>query len=493
MYISLITGLVAAVFAKAQTTAPPCLDTRYPSCTVVQMDIPDSYASYRVPSPPAVRKWTAFIKSLGDQTTYPWADTAPAPKTNDGGATGGAPNAKGAAWGTLDNKVTEVYSCPPNQWALTFDDGPILAGQTLALLKANNVVGTFFLVGSNVVNNATHAKLVQDLCDAGHQIALHSWTHRQISLQSTDEAISEIIFNILAIYNVIGKVPRYFRPPYSAIDDRIRNMLLSMGLRPAIWNLESLDGEIGGKAPGGIDQYDPRWDYFPGSGKSAGGQTTYNGFISLEHDITAAQIQVAESIIPFVAKSGYKSVFVNACDQILPNASFYLDDNSALTQFIKSIKLPLTASDLAVFTGSFPAIPAGGARRPFQTCGTTLGRVAGLGWATFTNPAHAANAIACKNLSLGKLGSDGNPLPIIMVKSNMNQNGQAFAADIVNFGVQFLPINNNRQYSLLSTESITVNVDSAATEALEITQAFSKTHGQLLSIEGSVANLLSDL
>ncbi|KAJ3008391.1 UNVERIFIED_CONTAM: hypothetical protein HDU68_003135, partial [Siphonaria sp. JEL0065] len=40
---------------------------------------------------------------------------------------------------------------------------------------------------------------------------------------------------------------------------------------------------------------------------------------------------------------------------------FYLDDNSALTQFIKSIQLPLTAADLAPFTGSFPAIPAGGA------------------------------------------------------------------------------------------------------------------------------------
>ncbi|KAI8615030.1 hypothetical protein BC830DRAFT_1064846, partial [Chytriomyces sp. MP71] len=122
-----------------------------------------------------------------------------------------------------------------------FDDGPVLTDQSMAILKENGVVGTYFLIGSNVVNNETHAKFVKDMYDAGHQIALHTWTHRQVSLQSTDQVISEIIFNILAIYKVIKKVPRYFRPPYSAIDDRVRFILKSMGLRPVIWNIESLD------------------------------------------------------------------------------------------------------------------------------------------------------------------------------------------------------------------------------------------------------------
>ncbi|KAI9342872.1 hypothetical protein BDR26DRAFT_858908 [Obelidium mucronatum] len=349
------------------------------------MDAPDAYASYRVPAPPAVPKWTAFVKSLGDQTTYPWAATAPSPKSNDGGATGGGPNGKGAAWGTLENKATEVFACPAGQWALTFDDGPVLTDQSMAILKANNVVGTFFLVGSKIAENTTHAKFVQDLYDAGHQIALHSWTHRQISLQSTDEVIAELIFNILAVYNVIGKVPRYFRPAYSAIDDRVRNILVSMGLRPVIWNIETLDADVGGPAPGGIDiissnvtvadalahtksdfeaKSDPRWSYFPSKTPIPGTvptRYTYDGFISLQHDISAAHIQVAQVVVPFAAKSGFKSVYVNACDQIMPDASFYLDDNSVLTQFIKSIKLPLTAADLAPFTGSFAAVPAGGA------------------------------------------------------------------------------------------------------------------------------------
>ncbi|KAJ3292733.1 chitin deacetylase [Rhizoclosmatium sp. JEL0117] len=349
------------------------------------MDTPDAYASYRVPQPPVVPKWTAFVKSLEDPT-YPWVNTAPSPTTNDGGATGGAPNANGAAWGTLDNKATEVYACPANQWALSFDDGPVLTDQSMAILKQNNVVGTFFLIGSTIVQNATHKQFVADLYNAGHQIALHSWTHRQMSLQTTDEVISELIFNILAIYNIIGKVPRYYRPAYSAIDDRIRNILYSMGLRPVLWNIESLDASVTvppSKAPAGIDisgqdvtvensishvknsfnqKYDPRWNYFPSKNTVTGGRFSYDGFISLEHDITAADIQIAQSVVPFAVQSGLKSVFVNACDQIMPGASFYLDDNAVLTQFIKGIKLPLTAADLAAFTGTFPANPAGGAK-----------------------------------------------------------------------------------------------------------------------------------
>ncbi|KAJ3064648.1 chitin deacetylase, partial [Podochytrium sp. JEL0797] len=375
-----------------------CLDSRYPSCTTVQMAVPDTYASYRVPPPPAVPAWTAFVQSLADPN-YPWVGVAPSSAANDGGATGGKPNGQGAAWGTLQNKATEVYACPANQVALSFDDGPMMTDQSMALLKANNVVGTFFLIGSNVANNATHAQWVKDLDSAGHQIALHTWTHRQISLQTTDQVISELIFNILSIYNVIGKVPRYFRPPYSAIDDRVRNILVAMGLRPVIWNIESLDADITippTKAPGSTEisgqdvtvanaishtksnlaqKYDARWNYFPGTGKAANGQTTYDGFITLEHDITDQDIQVAAAIIPFVAKSGLQSVFVNQCDQISPNASFYLPDNSVLTQFIKSIKLPLTSADYANFTGTFPAIPAGGAS---NATGVAVGTAPGV-------------------------------------------------------------------------------------------------------------------
>ncbi|KAI8615029.1 hypothetical protein BC830DRAFT_331954 [Chytriomyces sp. MP71] len=98
--------------------------SNFPSCDTVQLTTPEPLALFRVPEPPVVPKWTAFVKSLSDESTYPWINASPMPGSAaagspDGGATPGGPNAKGGAWGTPQNEATEVYACPANKWALT--------------------------------------------------------------------------------------------------------------------------------------------------------------------------------------------------------------------------------------------------------------------------------------------------------------------------------------------------------------------------------------
>ncbi|KAJ3189060.1 chitin deacetylase, partial [Entophlyctis luteolus] len=188
-------------------------------CHSTPLPTPDQYATVRVPAVPIVPRWTAFVESLGDNETYPWINVPVSSPNHDGESTAGGPNGAGAAWGSPENKATEVFVCPDAHYALTlsvfplaFDDGG-LTPSFMKLLDDNGVVGTFFLIGANVVSDPAHAQYVKDLYAAGHQIGLHTWTHRPISLQSNEELISEIIFNILSIYNIIGKVPRYFRPP----------------------------------------------------------------------------------------------------------------------------------------------------------------------------------------------------------------------------------------------------------------------------------------
>ncbi|KAJ3354255.1 chitin deacetylase [Entophlyctis luteolus] len=183
------------------------------ACHSTPLPTPDQYATVRVPAVPIVPRWTAFVESLGDNETYPWINVPVSSPNHDGESTAGGPNGAGAAWGSPENKATEVFVCPDAHYALTFDDGPGLTPSFMKLLDDNGVVGTFFLIGANVVSDPAHAQYVKDLYAAGHQIGLHTWTHRPISLQSNEELISEIIFNILSIYNIIGKVPRYFRPP----------------------------------------------------------------------------------------------------------------------------------------------------------------------------------------------------------------------------------------------------------------------------------------
>ncbi|KAI8847767.1 hypothetical protein BC829DRAFT_362806 [Chytridium lagenaria] len=97
---------------------------------------------------------------------------------------------------------------------ISFDDGPRdLTRDFLALLDRYNIKATFFVVGSNVVASSVYRQNLKAAYDAGHQIALHSWTHAHSTSQSTDVLISEVIYSAKAVFETIGKVPRYYRNP----------------------------------------------------------------------------------------------------------------------------------------------------------------------------------------------------------------------------------------------------------------------------------------
>ncbi|KAJ3201291.1 hypothetical protein HDU82_008220 [Entophlyctis luteolus] len=379
--------LLAASTAQATPITTNCTNTNYPPCTVALMPVPDQYGSYRVPSAPGVPRWTAFVESLTDNTTYPWANIPVRTGNNDGGQTGGGPNAKGVMWGQPGNDATEVYDCPAGTIALSFDDGPVLTEDYIEALAAQNVIATFFVIGANVVNNPNAAALLKKVDAAGHQIALHTWSHHPVTLWDSDTFVSETVLTAKALYDILGKVPRYWRPPYSALDDRIRYLLHAMGLRPVVWNVESDDTTIAEPAAGipqsenrqGIlstpntvfdhvtssiqAKRDSAWSYFPGynadgsNSTYVGPDTTYKGFVVLEHEVYSGEEQAMDLIVPWVAtQSGLKTTTVNNCDRVVANASMYLPDDHVFVQFIKSITLPLTEDDLngvgSVFTPS---------------------------------------------------------------------------------------------------------------------------------------------
>ncbi|KAI8847777.1 hypothetical protein BC829DRAFT_395526, partial [Chytridium lagenaria] len=46
-----------------------------------------------------------------------------------------------------------------------------------------------------------------------------------------------LVWNMLAVKSVIGRYPRYFRFPYGDIDDRLRAIIYTLGLRAVHWNI----------------------------------------------------------------------------------------------------------------------------------------------------------------------------------------------------------------------------------------------------------------
>ena len=86
---------------------------------------------------------------------------------------------------------------------LTFDDGPTLKAtpKILDILKEEDVVATFFVVGKHVKENP---ELVERAYDEGHFIANHGYNHNNSKLYKNDDSfINEIKNTDIEIGNAI--------------------------------------------------------------------------------------------------------------------------------------------------------------------------------------------------------------------------------------------------------------------------------------------------
>ncbi|KIE02683.1 polysaccharide deacetylase, partial [Metarhizium majus ARSEF 297] len=115
-----------------------------------------------------------------------------------------------------------ITSCNnPGMVALTFDDGPyIYTTELLDLLAAHEVKATFFITGDNrakghIDDPATEwPSILRRMYNAGHQVASHTWTHRDLTQVNETVRRAEIIHNEMALRNILGRIPTYIRPPF---------------------------------------------------------------------------------------------------------------------------------------------------------------------------------------------------------------------------------------------------------------------------------------
>jgi len=127
--------------------------------------------------------------------------------------------------------------------ALTFDDGPRppFTNAILDVLRDQGVVATFFLVGQNVER---HPELARRIVREGHAVGNHGWAHRALDSLSTRAAHDEIGRGANAIRRATGVQPRILRPPFGALDDRIRGpdgVAADHGQTLVMWSVEARD------------------------------------------------------------------------------------------------------------------------------------------------------------------------------------------------------------------------------------------------------------
>jgi peptidoglycan/xylan/chitin deacetylase (PgdA/CDA1 family) len=221
-----------------------------------------------------------------------------------------------SAWGQniLKNQIKDtgiISNCPNvDSWGLTYDDGPgAFTDSVVNDLGSVNIKSTFFVVGSQVLQ---YPNSLLNAYKAGHQIAIHTWSHQSLVNITDDEIISEIVWTARIIRDVIGVTPSMIRPPYGNVDDRVQKIITNLGLKTILWNRDTSDwcfSTIPPSAPCAstdvptiIPGYFEKWISEP-----------LNGTISLEHDLAEIPSKQILPSLKVLLTSKYKVTSVAEC------------------------------------------------------------------------------------------------------------------------------------------------------------------------------------
>jgi peptidoglycan/xylan/chitin deacetylase (PgdA/CDA1 family) len=239
-----------------------------------------------------------------------------------------ASQAASRGWWTCGayTRVTDIVACPDKMtWGVSFDDGPSPYTQKLLnYLTQKSLLATFFVVGSRVVERPN--VLLEEYM-AGHEISVHTWSHRHLTALSTEGVVAELGWTRKAIQAVLGVTPTTMRPPYGDIDDRVRAISLAMGMTPIIWTsgpngpFDTFDWKVAGGIVKGTDSFQA----FENILTSAANMNT--GFIVLEHDLFEITVDLATGYTLDAALNSnppFKLLPIGTCSK-MPPTDLYLE------------------------------------------------------------------------------------------------------------------------------------------------------------------------
>jgi peptidoglycan/xylan/chitin deacetylase (PgdA/CDA1 family) len=151
----------------------------------------------------------------------------------------------GLAWGGPSTSLIIEHGPRDTQKiALTFDACPTGTPDeydetVIEILLREKVPATLFLSGRWVEKNTEKAKYLASRPQ--FEIANHSFYHPHM-MEKTDERVKrELVRTQVIIEKTAGKRPRYFRPPYGEVDERVAKLAAGEGLVTIQYDLASGD------------------------------------------------------------------------------------------------------------------------------------------------------------------------------------------------------------------------------------------------------------
>lgn len=241
------------------------------------------------------------------------------------------------------------------------------------------------IVGANILANPTI--FLEAFNDNGDDIAVHTWSHPQMTTLSNTQVLAELGWTVQIIHDsTSGRLPRYWRPAYGDSDTRVRAIAYHIfGLETVIWNDDTNDWKIGqGQTAAAAKSVLTRAYAGPKS----------PGLNILEHELSKDTVKVFIDTYPLIAQNGWKA-------ESIPNAlgeSWYLNsaDNTS----------PVT--ERVVYGGPNGTVPAGSGG---STGGTGSG---GSGSGSSSSSASAPNASSTPSTQSPNSAMSSTPSALVL-------------------------------------------------------------------------------
>lgn len=131
----------------------------------------------------------------------------------------------------------DVYTCP--KLSQTFDDGPSPYTPQLTLKMVSKL--TFFVIGVNVIR---YPQTYIETANMGHIMGSHTWSHKFLPELTNEQVVAQIEWSIWAMNATYGHLPKWFRPPYGGVDNRIRSILRQFGMQAVTWDYDTTDWRL---------------------------------------------------------------------------------------------------------------------------------------------------------------------------------------------------------------------------------------------------------
>ncbi|WP_291666787.1 polysaccharide deacetylase family protein [Clostridium sp.] len=207
--------------------------------------------------------------------------------------------------------VSALYTTTPKKTVyLTFDDGPSvkITKDIIDILKANNIKGTFFVVGDYI---SIYPYLLEELENSNMSIMPHCNYHDYKALYKNEEAyFTDLNKCISNIKKVIGdKKMNFVRLPGGADNTyceaetlkKIKSNLLSKNINYIDWTIDTGDSE----------SYDISKDYLISRIRDEG--CLYDVEVVLMHDLGGKNttVEALQGIIDIYKEKGYEFKTLN--------------------------------------------------------------------------------------------------------------------------------------------------------------------------------------